>query len=209
MPSMRFRHVVAALGVLLASATLAIAALPKTAPEPDSASLAGQFLVATPDNGDPRFYHTVILMVLHNKEGAFGIIINRPAGKHPVADLLKAFGADASGVSGDVSIYFGGPVDPGAGFVLHSAEYSRDDTLDIDGRVALTTAPVVLRDIGLGRGPARSIVAFGYAGWGPAQLEDELARGVWVTVPEDPKLVFDDDRANVWTDALALHKTGR
>ena len=75
--------------------------------------------------------------------------------------------------------------------------------------MALTVAPDVLRDIGLGKGPSKSLVAFGYAGWAPAQLENELAHGVWVTVPEDVSLVFDDDRAKVWADALARHKTGR
>ena len=96
-----------------------------------------------------------------------------------------------------------------SGFVLHSAEYRRADTLDIDGRVALSAAPDVLRDIGLGKGPSKSLVAFGYAGWAPSQLEDEMAHGVWVTVPEDPALVFDDDRAKVWADAMARHKTVR
>ena len=71
-------------------------------------------------------------------------------------------------------------------FVLHSAEYRRPDTLDIDGRVALTIGPDVLRDIGLGKGPDKSLVAFGYAGWAPSQLDDELAHGVWMTMPEDP-----------------------
>ena len=93
--------------------------------------------------------------------------------------------------------------------VLHSAEYRRPDTIDIDGRVALTTAADVLRDIGLGKGPDKSLVAFGYAGWAPSQLENEIAHGVWVTVPEDPALVFDDDRAKVWSDALARHKASR
>jgi putative transcriptional regulator len=75
--------------------------------------------------------------------------------------------------------------------------------------VAMTLGPDVIRDIGLGKGPEKSLIAFGYAGWGPAQLEDELAHGVWIAVPEDPALVFDDDRAKVWGDALARHKSGR
>ena len=81
--------------------------------------------------------------------------------------------------------------------------------MNIDGQVALSDAADVLRDIGLGKGPRKSLVAFGYAGWAPSQLDDELARGAWVTVAEDPALVFDDDRTRVWTDALALHKTDR
>ena len=80
------------------------------------------------------------------------------------------------------------------------------NTIDIDGKVAFTAAPDVLRDIGHGKGPAKCLVAFGYAGWGPSQLDDEIARGDWYNVPEDPALVFDDDRANVWADAMARRK---
>jgi putative transcriptional regulator len=100
-------------------------------------------------------------------------------------------------------------VDPQIGFVLHSVDYHSDDDVDIDGRVALTSGPEILRDIGLGKGPQQSLVAFGYAGWGPSQLDDELLKGVWTVVPEDPALVFDDDRTNVWTDAMARHKPAR
>ena len=112
-------------------------------------------------------------------------------------------------ITDSVRIFLGGPVSRDIAFVLHSADYRRADTIDIDGRVALSDAADVLRDIGLGKGPSKSLVAFGYAGWAPSQLEDEIARGAWVAVPEDPALVFDDDRAKVWTDALALRKTGR
>ena len=91
--------------------------------------------------------------------------------------------------------------------MLHSTDYHRNDTLDIDGRVALSDAADVLRDIGNGKGPKKSLVAFGYAGWAPSQLDDELKAGAWVTVPEDPALVFDDDRTKVWPDALALRRT--
>ena len=92
--------------------------------------------------------------------------------------------------------------------MLHSADYHRPETLDIDGQVAMTSVPDVLRDIGLGKGPSKSLIAFGYAGWAPSQLEGEIAHGVWVMVPEDPALVFDTDRAEVWTEALALYKSG-
>ena len=203
----------AAAMVLPATATLLHAALPTapTAPRDLSGptSYAGQLLVASPDLRQPVFDHAVILLAQHNREGAFGIVINRPIDKRPIAALLDAFGADGSGITDSVRVFRGGPVDVATGFVVHSAEYRLHDTLDIDGRVALTVAPDVLRDIGLGKGPSKSLVAFGYAGWAPSQLEDELAHGVWVTVPEDLSLVFDDDRAKVWADALARHKTGR
>jgi putative transcriptional regulator len=191
------------LGVLLVSATLAIAALPKTAPEPDVDATAGQFLVAAPEIGDPRFYHAVILMVRHDKSGAFGIIINHPLGDRPLAGVLAAIGEDASGVAGNVRLFTGGPVQPWTGCIVHSVEYRRSETIDIDSHVAITISPEVLRDIGHGRGPRQRLVAFGYAGWGAGQLEGELAQGAWFTEPEDPKLVFDEDPAKVWDDAMA------
>ena len=182
--------------------------LTAAAPEATSSgSLAGQVLIAAPTIGDPRFYHAVILMIRDDKSGALGIIINRPAAERPVAALLTAVGADASGVSASVRIFIGGPVDPGAGLVLHSAEYKSTGTLAIDSQLALTGTPDVLRDIGLGKGPSKSIVAFGYSGWAPLQLESEVAQGVWITVPEDPALVFDEDRSKVWADAYARRKT--
>jgi putative transcriptional regulator len=199
--------VVAAAAIVL-SASVLHAALPP-APAPDVSgptSLAGQLLIASPALRDPPFDHAVILVAQHNKGGALGIVINRPLDRRPIASLLDALGADASGVTESVRIFLGGPVNPEVGFVIHSADYHGADTIDIDGRVALSAGAAILRDIGLGKGPRKSLVAFGYAGWAPSQLDDELAQGVWDTVPEDQALVFDDDRSKVWVDALARHK---
>jgi putative transcriptional regulator len=191
------------------SATVLHAALPTSPNVPSRTSVAGQLLIATAALRGPPFEHTVVLVAQHNKDGALGIVINKPLEERSIANLLDAFGADANGVSGQVRVYLGGPVDPQIGFVLHSADYHSDDDVDIDGRVALSSGPEILRDIGLGKGPRQSLVALGYVGWGPSQLDDELLKGVWTTVPEDPTLVFDDDRTKVWTDALARHKPGR
>jgi putative transcriptional regulator len=190
-------------------ASLLHAALPTEPGVSGPTSFAGQLLVATPELRQAVFDHVVILLAQHSHEGALGIIINRPGATYPIAGLLSAFHGDTSGIDGSVRVFFGGPVDPNVALVLHSAEYNRAETIDIDGRVAMTIAPTVLRDIGLGKGPDKSLVAFGYAGWAPAQLENELAHGVWVLVPEDPGLVFDGDRATVWTEAMARHKTVR
>jgi putative transcriptional regulator len=198
-----------AVAAILLPASLLHAALPTEPDVSGPTSLAGQLLVASPDLRQAEFDHVVILLAQHSQGGALGIVINRPGAMRSFAELLSAFHADTSGVSGDVRVFFGGPVDPKAGLILHSAEYSRPDTIDIDGRLALSVAPGPLRDIGLGKGPNKSLVAFGYAGWAPAQLENELAHGVWVTVPEDLALVFDNDRASLWTDAMARHKTIR
>jgi putative transcriptional regulator len=199
--------ILAALAIVLPAAVLH-AALPTEPDVSGRTSLAGELLIASPQMREP-FDHAVILMARHSRDGALGIVINHPVDSRAIASLLKALGADASGITDSVRVFLGGPVMPNIAFVLHSADYHRADTLDIDGRVALSDAADVLRDIGLGKGPGKSLVALGYAGWAPSQLEDELARGAWVTVPEDPALVFDDDRSKVWTDALALYKTGR
>jgi len=169
----------------------------------DTTSLAGQLLIATPTIGDPRFAHTVILMVRHDQEGALGIVINRPVGERSIAALLEATGHDDADVAGIVRVFAGGPVQPELGFVLHSAEYRRAETVDVDGRVAMTASRQVLLDIGHNQGPEKSLFALGYAGWGPGQLEGELANHNWFTTPEEPKLVFDDDRDNLWEDAMA------
>ncbi len=201
------RWIVVAAAIFL-SASVLHAALPSpTEPGVSGAtSVAGRLLIATPALSGPPFERTVIVVAQHDRNGALGIVINRPLGERPIAGLLQAAGADSSGVKGNVQLYLGGPVDPRIGFVLHSAEYHGENTLDIDGRVALSSGTQILRDIGLGKGPRQSLVAFGYAGWAPMQLDNELRRGVWDTVPEDPALVFDDDRTKVWSDAMARYK---
>lgn len=197
---------VAAAAIVLSAGALHAALPSPTAPNVSGAtSVAGQLLIATALNGPP-FEHAVVLVAQHNKDGALGIVINQPLGQHPIASLLQAFGADSSGVDGSVRLFAGGPVDPQSGFVVHSADYHGNNTIDIDGRVALSSGPEILRDIGLGKGPHRILVAFGYAGWAPLQLDNELREGAWDTVPEDPALVFDDDRAKVWSDAMARYK---
>jgi putative transcriptional regulator len=198
------RWIVAAAAIVLPAAVLH-AALPERPDTSGRTSLAGELLIAAPSMHDP-FDHAVVLVAQHNRNGALGIVINHPLGPRPVADLLQQLGADASGIDASVRTFLGGPVGRSSAFVLHSADYHRTDTMDIDGRVALSAAADVLRDIALGKGPGKSLVAFGYAGWAPSQLDDEIERGAWVTVEEDPALVFDDDRTKVWTDALALRK---
>ena len=173
---------------------------PQDAPTPPS--LAGQLLVASAEMGDPRFYHAVILVVRHDRNGALGIIINRPVEDRSVASLLEALGEKDTGVTGSVRIFAGGPVQPEIGFVLHSPDYHRPETVDIDGRVAMTSSPQVLRDIGNRQGPSKSLVAFGYAGWASDQLEGELRQRAWVTAADDEKLIFDEDRDKVWEEAM-------
>jgi putative transcriptional regulator len=204
MAHMRSRRVVLWFGALLVSPMLFNVALSKPEDAQPGGSLAGQLLVATPDMGDPRFRHTVILIVAHNKDGALGIVINRPLDEMPVAKLLNALGLDSKGTQGSVRVFAGGPVQPEIGFIVHSADYHRTGTIEIDGSVSMTADPAVLRDIGHHQGPKQSLVAFGYAGWGPGQLDGELTLGGWFTIPEDPKLVFDADRDKLWDEAMKL-----
>ena len=105
-----------------------------------------------------------------------------------------------------VRIFAGGPVQPEIGFVVHSVDYRRPETIAIDRRVAMTSSREILRDIGNNKGPKKNLVAFGYAGWGPGQLEDELGRSVWFTAPGEPKLIFDEAREKVWESAFS-HRT--
>jgi putative transcriptional regulator len=190
------------LAAIVFPASLLYAALQNPALEPGHASLAGQILIASPAMRDPRFDHTVVLMVRHNRDGAFGIVINHPLGERPLANLLKALGENDSGVTGSLRIFSGGPVQPEIGFVIHSTDYRRPETVDIDGHVAMTATHEILRDIATGRGPEKMLVAFGYAGWAAGQLENELALRAWFTAPQDAKLIFEEDRDKVWDDAM-------
>ena len=203
MRGIRLGRLVLILPMLMLPLALPRAAAPQPGAPPESASLAGQLLIASPEIGDPRFRHTVILMVRHNRDGALGIVINRPVEERSLASLLEAIGESGKGVEGSVRIFAGGPVQPAIGFILHTSDYHRSGTIDIDGRVAMTTSPDILKDIGAHKGPKKSLVAFGYAGWAAGQLENELARHDWLTAPGDPKLIFDDDRDQLWDDAMA------
>jgi putative transcriptional regulator len=195
---------IAAQRLIVALLALSVAVM-ATSPHATEAppSLKGQFLIATPSMRDPRFEHAVILMVRHDSDGALGIVINRPLGEKPLTDLLAVFGNKDATVSGNVRIFLGGPVQPQVSFVIHGTDYRRPETLDIDARLAATPSSEVLRDIAGSAGPMKSLIAFGYAGWAPGQLEGELAHNVWYTAPADPALVFDDDRDKVWEHATA------
>jgi putative transcriptional regulator len=201
-----FKPCIWAAAAIVLSVGVLHAALPTDSDTSGRTSYAGQLLIAAPAMQGSPFERAVILMAQHSHEGALGIVINRPLDERPIAGLLQTFGFDATGVKDSVRVFLGGPVSPEIGFAIHSADYHLANTIDIDGKVALTAAPDVLRDIGHGKGPTKCLVAFGYAGWGPSQLDDEIARGDWYNVPEDPALVFDDDRANVWADAMARRK---
>ncbi len=202
------RHPIAVLGAILGLTALWLGDAPEAAAQaPPTASLTGQLLVASPTMGDPRFARTVILMVRHDKHGALGIVVNRPVGERPLAALLEMLGEKDTAATGQVTsqvrIFAGGPVQPDIGFVVHSTDYQRSTTVDVNARVAMTSSREILRDIGTDKGPQKSLIAFGYAGWAPGQLEGELARRDWVVAPGESKLIFDEDRDKVWDAAYA------
>ncbi|MBL8660306.1 MAG: YqgE/AlgH family protein [Rhodospirillales bacterium] len=197
-----------AFGALVASAVIALAWIaftPLHSPEAGekraqlpAQRLVGQFLVATPQLSDPRFAESVIYIVADDDGGAMGLIVNRVYGRGPLSALLSAFGVEGEGASGTVALYYGGPVMPRSGFILHSGDYSGPETQEIVAGVSLSTGADALRAMGAGEGPRQSRIMLGYAGWGPGQLADEIARGDWLTASAGPALVFDDDAETLW-----------
>lgn len=203
---MSLQRVFLLLAFLVVAALPASADLPKSEPRSSAGSLTGQLLVATPEIGDPRFAHTVILMLQHDRQhGALGIAINRPVGEQSWTSLLDAIGQKVPEAKGSVRVFAGGPVEPWLGFVLHSSDYHRAETVAVDAHISVTASGAILHDLASGKGPRKSLVAFGYTGWGPGQLEGEIAQRAWFTEPADAKLIFDDDRDKVWDEAIARH----
>jgi putative transcriptional regulator len=167
---------------------------------------AGELLVATPEMGDPRFAEAVIYIVKHNSEGAMGLVINRPLAKGPVRDLLKGFGIEDIDAKGEVIIHYGGPVAANALFVLHSDEVMLDDSTPVKDGIAVTADAQLIEAMAQGKGPRQSLIIFGYAGWAPGQLEDELDAGAWFVVPAEKGLVFGEDADKKWQHALDRRK---
>ena len=188
----------------LAAAALGLAAVEPTplSPAPENTAPAdpppGNLMIASAQIQDPRFYHAVVLILQHTKDGAFGIVINHKLATEKIAALLAAAGDDDKSVDGTIPVFSGGPVQPELGFVVHSADYHTARTMSVDGKVAMTASKETLKDIGHSKGPKKYFFAFGYAGWGAGQLDGEMAHNIWFKAPEDPKLVFDADRAKVW-----------
>ncbi len=169
---------------------------------PPAGYLTGQLLMAMPQMRDPRFTRSVIYMCAHNADGAMGLVVNRRVGSLTFEDLLTQLGIGPSRREDDIRIHFGGPVESGRGFVLHSADYVQNGTLVVDDGVALTATLDILKEIAGGGGPRRSLLALGYAGWGPGQLDAEIQANGWLSVPSDEALVFDDDLDRKWERAI-------
>jgi putative transcriptional regulator len=194
-------------GAFVLALAISVPAFPKPAAEGErTGGLSGQFLVATPELKGPFFAGTVIYMLHHDAGGAMGLIVNRPDKEIPIALLMERLGVSSKGVSGSIRMHFGGPVDPEQVFILHTPDYKTGDTRMIGDGIAATAPPAILRAIGAGAGPRRALLALGYAGWAPGQLEGEIQAGAWVTVPADAALVFDDKYDTKWERAMARRK---
>jgi putative transcriptional regulator len=165
--------------------------------------LTAKLLIAMPGMGDPRFDRSVIFLCAHSEDGAMGLIVNKPAPDLAFRDLLEQLGIAQGPGTIRVPVHMGGPVEHGRGFVLHSADYGRPgSTLGIDGRFGMTATLEILEDIAKGRGPKSAILALGYAGWGPGQLEGEIQRNGWLTCDASEGLVFETPDPEKWAGAL-------
>lgn len=166
--------------------------------------LTGRLLIAMPGMGDPRFEKSVVFMCAHSAEGAMGLIVNRLAPEIRFAQLLEQLSIDMQVEGPFPEVHFGGPVEHGRGFVLHSGDYgAKPATLRVDSRFAMTATLDVLEDIAAGQGPRSCLLALGYAGWGPGQIEGELRANAWLVGEAEEAIVFSRDHPGQWSAALA------
>ncbi|WP_223423215.1 YqgE/AlgH family protein [Tateyamaria pelophila] len=169
----------------------------------DLDDLTGALLVAMPGMGDPRFDRAVIFLCAHSDDGAMGLIVNKPVPDMALGDLLHQLDLRADGPAHTAPVHFGGPVESGRGFVLHSTDYQSGlKTLNVANQFGMTATIDVLEAIAKGQGPERAKVMLGYAGWGPGQLENEIAHNGWLTGAASPDLVFGAQDDTTWTDAV-------
>ncbi len=165
--------------------------------------LTGQILIAMPSMADDRFAQTVIYLCAHTAEGAMGLVLNRPVVRPTFDELLEQLKVGPVPAVRQVRMCAGGPVENGRGFVLHTADWFGDGSLRVDEAVALTASLDVLKAIAEGSGPRECLLALGYAGWGPGQLDREIHENAWLSVSPDEALVFGADHSTHWRRAFA------
>lgn len=173
-------------------------------PQSDQGFLFGKLLIAMPGMPDPRFERSVILMCSHSEEGALGLIVNKPIPALPFRDLMVKMDIDVAENASRAPVMYGGPVETDHGYILHNNERAnRQSTLSITSEIALTPTVDILRAIANGRGPQRWLLALGYAGWGPGQIEEEIAANSWIHCDPDSDIAFDDAMNTKWQRAFA------
>jgi putative transcriptional regulator len=168
----------------------------------NSVYMTGQLLIAMPGMRDERFARSVIYMCAHTDEGAMGLVLNQVIDSLSFRQLLGQLGIEDDRAKGDHPVHFGGPVEAGRGFVLHTADYKQDATLEVDETIALTATIDILKAIARGHGPRKSLLALGYAGWGPGQLDSEIRQNGWLQVPADAEIIFDIENDSKWERAI-------
>ena len=164
--------------------------------------LEGQLLIAMPSMADERFQRTVIFMCAHSAQGAMGLVINKLADQIDFRDLLEQLRIEVPALHRTIPVHSGGPVEAGRGFVLHTTDYRQESTLQVIDEVGLTATADILKSIASGEGPRRSMLALGYAGWAPGQLDAEIQANGWLHVPSDLQLLFDTDLDAKWANAV-------
>ena len=169
----------------------------------DIPHLDGKLLIAMPGMGDPRFDKSLIYICAHSEDGAMGLIINKPAVDLQFSDLLDQLKITPAQSYRPIEVHFGGPVEHGRGFVLHSKDYiAEDSTLEVNDEFGMTATLDILEDISQGKGPNVCLLALGYAGWGPGQLEEEIRENGWLTCDADAALIFSPSNQDKWRDAI-------
>jgi len=161
-----------------------------------------QLLVAMPGLRGETFARSVVYICAHSPAGAMGLVVNQRLPEVKFKDLLAQLNLPHSELKMDPIVHFGGPVESGRGFVLHSIDFKREETMFINSHIGITGTVDILRAISEGQGPSKSIFALGYAGWGPGQLDAEMQANAWLTVPADDELIFGPDLSNKWEKAL-------
>lgn len=173
--------------------------------EDASGALTGKLLIAMPGMTDPRFSRSVVLVCAHSEHGAMGLVVNRNLPEMEFGALLGQLGIDRSPAARRIPVHFGGPVEPGRGFVLHPVEpggETPEGRLDIASGLAMTTTRDILEDLAQGRGPERAVLSLGYAGWGPGQLDAEMLANGWLVSERSDEIVFGDANDEKWQAAL-------
>ncbi|MFQ5534845.1 MAG: YqgE/AlgH family protein [Sphingomonadales bacterium] len=165
--------------------------------------LEGQLLLAMPTMSDPRFERSVIYLCAHSAEGAMGLVINKMVGNITFPQLLDQLDIEVEQPNEHILIHAGGPVEPTRGFVLHSADYVQESTLIVSETVALTATVDILKAIARNSGPQHSLLALGYAGWGPGQLDNEIQANGWLHTEADHELLFETEAQLKWPLAMA------
>jgi putative transcriptional regulator len=198
-------HLIAALAPTPNQAKMGVMArkIAPAPPLPQDTSLTGQVLIAMPTMDDPRFSQCVIYLCAHTADGAMGIVLNRPLATPSFEDLLRQLNVDPTPPARSIRLCAGGPVDNGRGFVLHTADWTDGASLRIDQSLALTASLDILKAIATGGGPQQGLLALGYAGWGPGQLDGEIQQNAWLTAPADLDIIFDTGHETKWRRALA------